>query len=401
MFKGNKKYVWLFVAMFAVVVVLQYFLPKPINWDRTYSRKDKAPFGTYAIHQLLKPSYAEKVIINSKTIYNLKSDSITRNALLLINSDIRLSPTDLKTLLEFVNNGNVVMLAGNNFYGKLADTLHINTRQKSFSYFMHLDSLIKQPGIQLKFCATNLEQKTYKYPMLCYDSYFSTFDTTRLSIVSVDSDNMPVVLRAQMGKGEVYLVSVPDVFANYFVVDHENREYPYTLLSMLSKSSDTIIWDEYYKDFNEKKDSPFKLIFENDALYSAYLLLIFVLLAHMIFDGRRRQRAIPVLEPVKNTTLEFVEVISHVFYNSKGHHHIAAERVKYFYDSIRSRFGLDTSVLDEHFFLLLSDLSGYDVKLIKQLFKYCARLKTSDAATEYDLIELNRQINNFNNNSLR
>ena len=39
----------------------------------------------------------------------------------------------------------------------------------------------------------------------------------------------------------------------------------------------------------------------------------------LLYDlgSRRSQRAIPVKEEVTNTTLEFVDVISHVYYNRK------------------------------------------------------------------------------------
>jgi hypothetical protein len=145
----------------------------------------------------------------------------------------------------------------------------------------------------------------------------------------------------------------------------------------------------------------FKFIFDSDALYTAYVLTILSLILYMIFDGRRRQRAIPIVEPIKNTTLEFVNVVSHVYFNSDNHQFISEERIRYFYESIRKRFAISTSDINDEFYQQISDLSGYDQKLVKQLFVYCEKLKRSKNTTEYDLIELSRQINNFNKHSLR
>jgi len=171
------------------------------------------------------------------------------------------------------------------------------------------------------------------------------------------------------------------------------------MLSLLKNKE--LVWDEYYKTCNEKKSSFLKFILESDALYSAYLLLIFSIIIYMIFEGRRRQRPIPVLEPVNNSTLEFVNVISHVYYNSRNHQTIAAEKIKYFYETIRKKFNLNTNEINDIFMHEISELSGVQLKLVDQLFAYCEKIKKSSEITEYDLIELNRQITNFNKNSLR
>ncbi len=400
MFKGNRKYIWLFFTIFSVLVAVQYFLPKPINWSRTYSHKDKAPFGTYAIFNLLEPSFGKKTEINKSTLYNIHS-SQHDNCLIVINESVMLSNTDINNIFNFIKEGNTIFIAANYLYGSLADTFKIETRFKSYQYYYHLDSLIKNPGIQLKFTAKNLSDSLYKYPLLCQDSYYSHFDSTKFSVLSVNEDNNAVLLCTSMEKGKLYLMCVPDVFTNYFIVNHPNRYYTYGILSKITQNTKTILWDEYYKNYNKKNTPVFKLIFENDSLYTAYLLLIFTIITYMIFDGRRRQRAIPTIEETKNTTLEFVEVVSHVYFNSGNHHHIAIERIKYFYDSIRNRFGIAVNEVNEDFINNIVQLSGNSEQSVRQLFKYCEKLLKSNTANEFDLIELNRQINNFNKHSLR
>ena len=83
------------------------------------------------------------------------------------------------------------------------------------------------------------------------------------------------LIKAPIGTGTLYLMTVPDVFGNYFIANHKNKELAYTLLSLLNNK--TLIWDEYYKTYNVKNTSFLKFIFESDALYFAYLLIIFTL----------------------------------------------------------------------------------------------------------------------------
>lgn len=401
MFNGNKKYIWMFSVMFVMVIALQYFLPKPVNWQRTYSRDDKNPFGANALFRLIKPAYTNSVSVNKSTVYNLVLEEKQTQTLFLLNDALEISKTDLSALLEFTEKGNSVFMAANVFRGVLADTFHLRTESKSYTYFMSTDSLLKKPGVTLKQTALNLSKEAYTYPIMCYDSYFSNFDSTRFNTLSINEDTGAVCIRTKIGKGNLYLMSMPDVFTNFFIVSHPNRKYAYGILSHLAVEKSAFIWDEYYKRYNKSKDSFLRFIFENDALYYAYLLMLLTIITYMVFEGRRRQSAIPVLEPVKNTTLEFVDVITHVYYNHKSHGSIIKERIRYFYDTVRKRFSVSTDKIDETFFLQLSELSGCDVKQVRQLFTYTEKLRRAEQVQEHDLLELNRQINNFNHKSLR
>jgi hypothetical protein len=232
-----------------------------------------------------------------------------------------------------------------------------------------------------------------------HNTYFQNFDSTQFKVLAYYQNDKACLIHSNISGGHLYLMSIPDVFGNYFIVNNRNKEVAYTLLSLLKNN--TIVWDEYYKTFNITNYSFIKFILESDALYAAYLLLIFTLIFYMIFESRRRQRAIPVVVKPTNSTLEFVNVISHVYYNSKNHQSIAIERIKFFYETIRKKFNISTNEINELFINEITELSGIEKKLVNQLFVYCEKIKNAKEITEYDLIELNRQIHNFNKNSLR
>jgi hypothetical protein len=398
MLKGNKKYIWIFLGMFALVVAVQYLLPKPVSWTRSYTAKDKSPFGCYAIFKLLENVYADTLSTSNQTFYNLKNKVHGNSSVLLVNDQIHLSRPDLEALFEMAEQGNKIFIAANEFNGLMADTFHLETRN-DFFYFFSNDSLSFKKGAEIQVCAKNHSDSVYKYSQVAWSSSFTSFDSTRFRIKAVNKEKRACLLSADIGKGKIYLCSFPDLFGNYFTAGHHNRQVPYLLLSALKNSE--LVWDEYYKSGKIKNDSVLKFIIENDALYSAYLLLFFSILLYMFTEGRRRQKAIPVLEPVTNSTLEFVNVISHVYFNGKNHQRIAREKIKYFYENIRKKFGVNTSEINESFLREVTELSGVDQKLVKQLFIYCEKIRSASEITELDLAELNRQISNFNKNSLR
>lgn len=399
MFKGNRKYIWLFAAVFLIVMAGQYLIPKPIDWRRTYQHKDKIPFGSYAIFNLLDSTFFKTVSVNKQTLYNLDNTNPVNSTLFIADTRITFNSSDLKALFSFLNKGNDVFIATCDFEGKLADTFKVETQMRFYPWFELPDSLLSKDGMRLKLLAGNARTNVYTYNKVSFDYEFRNFDTTRFSVLSVNEDNQPVLIKGKVGKGHLYLMSVPDVFGNFYIVDHPNRLYAYSILSLMEHPN--LIWDEYYKTYNVKKDSFLKFILSSDALYAAWMLLLFTLILYMLFEGRRRQRPIPEITPVSNTTLEFVNVISHVYFNSKNHKHIAEERIRYFYEDVRRRFTVPTHTIDDSFFLLLHQLSGVAYADVKQLFSYCERLKKFADLNEPELLELNRLITNFNKNSLR
>ncbi|MDX2173994.1 MAG: DUF4350 domain-containing protein [Bacteroidota bacterium] len=399
MFKGNKKFIYIFVGIFIVIVAIQYLLPKPTDWSRTYLNKSKTPFGCYAIYNLIEGTYTQKLNYNNQTLYNLNDKKDTSTSLLIINDNINFNKSDIKSLYDFLERGNTLFIAANNFNGAIADSLHIRTQYNFGNYFTSVDSLLNKTGECIKFTAKNLVKEKYSYSQLATFTYFETFDSTRFKVLAYYQNDKACLIHGKLNKGQIYLMSIPDVFGNYYVVNHNNKEVPFTLLSLIKNKQ--IVWDEYYKTFNITNYSIFKFIFESDALYAAYLLLIFTIIFYMIFEGRRRQRAVPKLAKPTNSTLEFVNVISHVYYNSKNHQSIALERIKFFYETVRKKFNVSTNDINELFIDEVTELSGIERKLVNQLFIYCEKIKKASEITEYDLIELNRQIHNFNKNSLR
>ncbi len=401
MFKGNRKYYMILAAIFVGVIFMYYSQPKPINWNRTFGKDDKIPFGSYAIFHLLEETYASSVQTNAEGIYNLNERNVsTDQSLLIIDDQISMTKLEIKSLFAFVQKGNTVLLCANRFGKALTDTFHLDVSMNTNFDASSLDSLLKKPAFEVSYVQPkNTVKKSYVYPKVATESYFEKIDTSRFSIVALNKKHMPVLLEASVGKGKILLSTLPDVFGNLFIVDHPNRFYVYTLLSRLRNQS--ILWDEYYKTYGHPKDSLFAFIFSSDALYMAYGITLLALLVFMIFEIKRKQRAIPVITPLKNTTLEFVDVVSHVYFNSHNHKHIALETIKYFYFDISRKFNLSTANPDEEFYTRLHHLSGVDVEKIRILFRYCENLKQAPSLTEDDLLELNDRITKFKKQSIR
>lgn len=389
MFKGNNKYYLILLLLFATIVWIEYNKPKPIDWRRTYGRQDKIPFGCNAIYRLINEDiFKDKVELQNETPFNvLETLPDEKTAYVFINSNLSFSELDCKYLFDFVEEGNTVFIAANSISGLIADTFKVGTE---YAYNLFNDSAKK---LVLNFYSPTLKAKTnYAYPKAIDAANFNSFDTAQVTLLA-GSDSTPLFIKAPWGKGNFYFLSVPDIFTNYFVVNNRNKEAAYKVLSYLD--ADQIWWDEYYKDFNAPKGSYFQFIFGNDSLYAAYLLAGIGLLIFMIFGLKRRQKAIPIVQPLQNTTLQFVEVVGSVYYNSKNHKIIAEEKINSFYELLRAKFAITGRSLDEENLLRISKLSTIDITEIKKLFSTIRLVSKQPSITEEELIELNTLIENF------
>ena len=391
MFKQNRKYFIVLIVVFAAIVYVQVNAPVPVKWTKTYKSKDKIPFGTKALFDLLDKSvFADRIEIIKENVYKtLDTPLPTKSSTIFINDNIAFDDIESKKLLEYVAAGNKVLFSANNFSGKIADTLKIKTNLE-FSYFIPAK---QDSSYSLVYHQGRKDQKVFSYKDGVTPVYFTSLDTLNSAVIASDMKKNPVFISVKWGKGEFYFVSVPDVFTNYNIVNRPARQFAYITLSYID--SPLIRWDEHYKTFNEHIDSHLQFIFNNDSLYAAYLLTICSILFFMIFNLKRRQRAIPVITPPANSTIEFVNVIGSVYYNSKNHKIIAEEKIAAFLEFIRSRFQVNTRLFDDVFLNRVTSLSGIRRDEIQKLFTLIDKIQFSSAIDEQTLIQLNTEIEKF------
>lgn len=399
MLKKNWKYFIPLVLVFAGIVYLQMTAPKPINWSKTFLQKDKIPFGSKALYDVLEQSaFKDRITTNKKNIYQSNEENRYKEdgySLLFVNDNLGFDDIESKLLLESVTKGNKVFLAFNNIGGLIKDTLKLNTNL-DFSYFVP-DS--KGEAFEIFYHKGLKDQKKYEYPSGITPIYFTTFDTSITKVIASDKSNNPLFISCKIGKGTIYLLSTPEVLTNYTIANKPSKEFAYTCLSYLDTPK--IIWDEHYKTHITKVDSELQFIFKNDSLYAAYSLTILGTLLFMFFNLRRKQRAIPVVAPPSNSSVEFVEVIGNVYFNSKNHKIIAEEKINSFLETIRTKFQVNTRLFDDALYTRVSKLSGIPLEEIKQLFNFIDQIQFSKSITEQTLIELNTRIEKFHEQNIR
>lgn len=391
--KRSKIALYAIAAIIVLLMIAEITKPKALNWRDSYSAVDKIPLGCYVLFNELKSSFIYEIETSDKTIYEkLKDvDSTSKKNLLLINDYISIEEEGALSLLDFVEKGNTVFISSNYFYGKLADTLNL-------SFDQDYDGFLKSPSYST-FSSPSLKSHNVFFEDVIENYYLTSIDTTNSRVLGYnlneDKTKKEVnFIKVPFGEneGSFLIHSNPFAFTNYHMLD-EKEDYAAAVLSYLPDNP--IIWDNYYKSGRKVITSPLRFILSNTALKWAFSLSLLALILFVLFKGKRTQRIIPVVESLKNTTVEFTQTVGDLYYQHGDFSNIINKKITYFFEHIRSTYYIDTNELSERFIEKLAIKSSNDKKDTKALIDFIAYLKSKTQHSESDLIELNKKIEEF------
>jgi len=115
----------------------------------------------------------------------------------------------------------------------------------------------------------------------------------------------------------------------------------------------------------------------------------------IIFNAKRRQRIIPIIEPLKNTTTDFVQTVSTLHLESEDFNGIIQKNIIYFLEHVRTRYHLPTHKLDTDFIKKLSQKSGKPKDDIERLITLVIKMKAHKFSTPDPLKKLNIELEKF------
>ncbi|MGB7843203.1 MAG: DUF4350 domain-containing protein, partial [Salinimicrobium sp.] len=315
MSKSYKIMLGLLVLLLVLLTWLEANEPEELNWTPSYSAFDKIPLGSFILYKTLtkQPFEIQKVNVPP---YEFLKDSAQPGTYFFLNNQLNFDDAELARLLAWIEKGNSAVLIAENFSKNLLDTLNLKRKtsipKKGFS---------SKPILNLSEKSLKRE-KAFLYDRQTNENYFSEYDTLQQQVLGVSqlySDNLKITepninfLRDSIGKGAIYLNSFPKAFSNYFLLaEKENPEYAARVLAYISAEK-TLFWDQYYKTGKAYYTSPLFVLLNNRKLKWAYYFLIFGSLLFIIFEGKRKQRSIPVTKPLKNQTFHFTRTVAGLY----------------------------------------------------------------------------------------
>lgn len=388
--------------------MLLFISCKKTNWQENFREKEKSPFGTYVLFNEAKELFDTKEVhylkenVYDYLYHNFEEDEDFGNYICIKSSAYRLNETGLNDLLSSVYNGSNLFLSLNYFSEFLKETLEITTNNLDKNVFT--PSILK--ALEGKFTLENeaFKEQTYTFDRNIRRHYFLTYNeknTIVLGKTEIDGEKVPNFIKIYHGKGAVYLHTNPIVFTNYYLLNG-NEEYVEQLLSYLPLKN--VLWDPQIKSSklsknNDNKESIFNFFLQHPTLKWFLFVSLFGLLLFMIFNARRKQRPIPIIEPLKNSTVEFTHTIANLYLKEKDHKNLVDKKIIYFLEKIRTKYLISTSNLNSQFIERLALKSGNNIANTKYLINTIITLNNKSECSEEELIVLNKMIENFFKNN--
>ena len=375
------------LVLFILLVMLS---PKPIDWSLSFSKKDKIPFGNSILYELLPTLFPAGEIVDSHTplIKFINNVHIENTNYIIITDQFSTDSIENETILSTVSEGNNVFIAAHQFSGYLNRKFNIKLKEMPFRNIISGDSTI------LNFANKKLKAPFgYSFKRIINNTYFSSYDSTSTTVLGYNNKGQTTYIRIKYGNGNLFLSTTPLAFCNYSLLKNNNYEYIFKSLSYLPKQH--TIWDEYYKPTNMQGRSKMEFILKNSSLRYAWYFLLAGIIIYFVFEGKRRQRVIPVVIPPENTTLKFIDTIGRLYFNRRNHLDLARKKFMYFTEYIRTKYYLNIIGLSNEGFNELVAKSGVPSRTIIQIIEMGNSLQKMTSLTEEDLVRFNQQIEFF------
>lgn len=384
--KGRIGYIIGIVALLGILVFAETNVPQEADWRATFSAYDKIPYGSYVLRHSLDDLFPDAQVTNiTKSYFQewLNDNFESSGPLVIITQDFYPDSLNLSLIYEHAAAGNTVLVAAENFAHDFVDSLHVE-----FAYNFNLKDTTTNLSVQLN----NNWGPNYLFTKLSSNQWFE-LDSISLAEAIGKGNDFNNFVRIPYGDGSFLLHSQPRVFTNYHVL-YNQHQYQERLLSWLGNDVDHIYWDEYYKPYREEINTPLKVILSIPALRAAYWTLLIGLIIYIISNVRRRQRAIPVLKPKPNLSLDFLQTIGLLYYDQKDHKNLATKIYAVFTEHIQSQYFLRYEKT-ERFYKQLAAKSGVPEQLIQTIFESYQQLQNKNQISEEELISINRNMEEF------
>lgn len=401
-------------------------LSKQKQWNVSLSKKDKKPYGTYLSRQSLQYYFPNTAIEDLPSGFrfssmdgNMMYPGDGPNLMVLVGLNFYISEDELTDLIRFAGEGNELVLFGSLLDNKLEEKLRFNKTTNNYEEFRLMqtnDGKENIGALQLQ----NQPGKQYGYEGRTLTQYFELDTAINSTITDSEGNetdlndqnqeepykitgmpdvlgyakNKPNFIRYTVGEGHITIHAAPLVLSNYFLLQDGNRAYLDGIWQAMPNNIQHIYWNEYFKRRADRAN--LGVLWEYPATRWAFILAVFTLLMYVLFESKRRQRIIPIVQAPVNSSVIFAETVGRLYYNTGNHANLAEKMVQHFLEWVRTHYYMNTNEINDQFRQQLTVKSGLPESVVREMTTLIYEVKTGDAQIdETYLYHLHQTIHQF------
>lgn len=404
-------------STYILIIVLSPLLLGGIAWlltsghqkrhfDETISlsyKDKKRPYGAWVAYQELGRVFpGAEVTVGQRNEGFLQdlSDSDRNQVMVILSPRFYISKDDWESLAKWVRQGNYLVISAYYFSQDAKDELHVQL--SSFLGFAESALLVSGDDDSLKIGLNHPpfpDTSTYFYPGRRLDRAVVSLDSSFTDVMGTNDMGYANLIHIPAGQGGVIVQFAPMAFSNYFLLYAHNIHYYESLFSVIPPGITKVIWNEYYLYHTTERKPTFfyelSKLFQVPAFASAFLILLVLLGLFVLLEAKRRQRAIPLVEPKSNESLDFVKTIGRLYYGEGDHKNLAIKMSQHFVEHIRTRYQLQLDLDDPYSMKRLAARAGVGEDITANLATSIRYIQDAPQMTKEQLEEFYQLLESF------
>ncbi|MGB0176251.1 MAG: DUF4350 domain-containing protein [Owenweeksia sp.] len=368
------------------------YLDQPeTSWVETFRSGDKQPYGGKALHELMEARDTESEIKSAhNTVYELVNEQgITEENLLIVASYLSFDQADWMALKDYVESGHTVLVASRSLGDSAETELGLKLgRRLGFNPDSIMKGNLKEPLLKCGFKQATYPSGPFMIPESAVLNYLEPDTSAEHKVWARNEDGQALFIQYPMGEGSLFVSSNPLLLTNIYCLDTAVSGFSAGLLSVFPEG-ENIVHIEYYQAGRMESSSPLRFILSQAPLRWAFYLTFITLVLFIVFEAKRKQRIIPIQEPVRNTSLEFTETLGQLYYTArKDHANIIRKRVQYFQQYLAKRYSISSKNTGEEAVAEMARRTGKDPEKLNKLLTMVECVKQGDRMGDDFLMKL-------------
>lgn len=382
---------------------------KQHNWNITLREDGEEPYDLRVFTRLLKDAVGSDHYKNPE--YNLPKEleSIEEKTLYVYAGNYPFYKVDeLEALRKFVDDGNSLLIVTNAFQQVLADSLcDLNMAEGVSADSIYGQTLplwsFNDSAPEIKHTKTGSKAPVYyKEGTKINTVGWEFFQDSLLRLAGahkklVLNDEYALAVELPRETGKIIFMSEALPVTNYHLRNKQNFEVVNDLLAEFE--FETVIFDNSRGFANMQNDgfqrSPLFYFFQFPGFRYAWLTLLAMALLYLLFNSKRKVRAMQLLPDKSNKSLLYVHTVSLMYYKNKAHLQIARMAGDVFLFEVRRKYRINTSKLDAEFIDALAAKTKKPRSEAKSLTNKIISLKGLTTLSEDGFLRFFETLNDF------
>lgn len=376
--KTFKTYAVIFIVVMIVLALLEVNKKETTDWRKNFDINEKSPFGLFVFNNEAKDLFENnlKKIEQIPYEYYSQHKKSPHNIVVIENNIDRES---WNKILTQVSEGSDAFLMVTHMPKEVSDSIGYYDSEISFEE----ENVLK------------LTDKKFQNDFIKLDKFPSgrgfSFIKPKVEVLgkTVEKKNTDQAnfIKVKFGKGYIYAHTEPLFLTNYYLLKPGNVRYAQDVFSYLQDRE--TLWFVS----NKSSESRFflRFILSNPPLKYAWWVFLGGLVLFIFFNAKRKQRIVPVTEPLRNTSLDFVKSIGNLYLQEGDFHDMMAKKAQYFLNKVRMDLLIDTRHLDEEFAKKLQLKTGKPIEMIGKAILLIKKAQNPYASVmKEDLTRINK-----------